>query len=312
MRIKLKKGKQKKLINLLKRDYTWKELSKNFKISEGYLRNELRKEKTTLSKNTYDKICSLCKIDFDRFIVKKLDDNWGRSKGGRLSIKKTKKIKVPRNDENLSEIIGIILGDGHLCEYKRSNNIRVYSIKIAGNSKTDKEYLIGYIPLLFKRVFNEEGSIYFSKKRNLGYFNIYGKNYIEFMKSKGLKPGNKKKNNQGIPKWIIENKNYLRKCIRGLIDTDGSIHYISKNNLNLRIDYTSHIHKLLRDVRESFIVLGFNPSKIIKDRHFFLSSQKDVNKYLKEIGFGNKKNLNRLKILKRCAPVVQRPNSILE
>ena len=125
------------------------------------------------------------------------------------------------------------------------------------------------------------------------------------MKSLGIKPGNKKKNNQGIPSWIKNNKKYLIKCIKGLIDTDGSIHYISKKNLNLRISYTSYIPKLLKEVRGGLIKIGFTPSKIISKKQIFLSRQKDIKNYIKEIGFGNQKNLNRLKFLKsRNAPVV--------
>lgn len=78
--------------------------------------------------------------------------------------------------------------------------------------------------------------------------------------------------------------------------------YISKNNLNIRISYTSHIQRLLKDVESSLILLGFCPSKIIKNRQIFLSSKKGTEKYVKEIGFGNQKNLNRLRNLQNKRP----------
>ena len=303
MRIRLKRGKQKELINLAKQNLTWQELSRKLNLSEGYLRNELRKEERLLSKDKYNLLCNILKINFDRYILAKLDENWGQSKGGTKSTKNTKKIHIPKKDENLSEIIGIILGDGHVSEFKRGKKIRCYSIRIAGNSEVDKDYIINYIPSLFKKVFDEKGSLHFSKKAKVGYFTIYGKNYIDLMKKLGIKSGNKKKNNQGIPKWINENKKYLSKCIRGLIDTDGSVHYISKTNLNLRISYTSHIPNLLKDAREGLIKLKFSPSKIINNRQFYLSKQKEINRYLKEIGFGNSKNLNRLNLFKKRMPL---------
>jgi hypothetical protein len=302
MRIKLKKGKQKELINLCKENKTWKQLAKKIDVSEGYLKNELQKEKTSLLYEKYKILCNILGKNFDRYILKKLDDNWGRSKGGKKSSKNIKKIIFPEVNEELAEVIGIILGDGHVSKFKKGMKIRCYFIRIAGNSKTDRDYLTSYIPLLFKRVFNEKGNLHFSKNSNVGYFTIYGKNFVGFLNRKGINSGNKKINNQGVPKWIKSNKVYLSKCIRGLIDTDGSIHYISKNNENLRINYTSHIPKLLDDVRESLVRLGFTPSKIISNRQIFLTSKKDVDNYIKDIGFGNTKNLNRLKVLKSNMP----------
>ena len=302
MRLILKKGKQKELIHLSKKDLSWKELSKKLNCSQGYLRNELNQEKRTLDKKLYEKLCRLAKTNFDKFILESLEDNWGKSKGGINSPKNIKKFLPPKENEELAEIIGVILGDGHVEELIISKKIRCYSITIAGNSDTDKDYIFNYIPSLFEKVFNEKGKSSFSKDSNTGYFKIHGKNLVGFIKEKGIKPGNKKKNNQGIPEWIKQNKSFLRKCIKGLIDTDGSIHYISKNNKNLRIDFTSYIPKLLNDARQSLIKLGFNPSKIISRRHFFLSRKEEIKKYIKEIGFANEKNLKRLKQLSGNTP----------
>ena len=49
MRLKFKEGKQKELILLAKGGMTWFNLSKMLGVSEGYLRNELRKEERLLS-----------------------------------------------------------------------------------------------------------------------------------------------------------------------------------------------------------------------------------------------------------------------
>ncbi len=117
-------------------------------------------------------------------------------------------------------------------------------------------------------------------------------------------PGNKKLNNQGIPKWVFNERELLSACIRGLVDTDGSIFYISKRNKNLRIDFTSYIPNLLRDTQKGLFSLGFNPSKVINQKHIFLSSKKDVNRYIKEIGFHNQKHLNRVNKFDSYAPIV--------
>ena len=91
------------------------------------------------------------------------------------------------------------------------------------------------------------------------------------------------------------------------MDTDGSIFRMSNKDQNLiRISFTNHNSKLLEDTRKGLIVLGFYPSKIIMNRQFFISRQEDIKKYLKEVGFSNKKHLKRIKIFN--SPVVQRSN----
>ena len=49
MRLKLKEGKQRELIEKAKIGKTWEELSKELNTSVGYLRNELKKEERFVS-----------------------------------------------------------------------------------------------------------------------------------------------------------------------------------------------------------------------------------------------------------------------
>lgn len=134
------------------------------------------------------------------------------------------------------------------------------------------------------------------KKQNAIYVEAHSRNLIEFLEYKGFKPGNKIKNNLTIPNWIWENNLYLKSCLRGLIDTDGSIFRMSKKDPNLiRISFVNHNATLLNDVRKAFLKLGFHPSKLINRRQFYISRQEEIKKYLKEIGFSNNKHLNRVK-----------------
>ena len=287
------KGRQKELIMLAKGKYTWRELSGILNCSEGYLVSELRYEKRYLSQDLYNKLCTLANKNFGRFVDAKLGDNWGRVKGGINSLGNTKKFVDPSKSEALAELFGIILGDGHVEKIMVGNNIRCYSIVIAGDSRHDNDYLSNYIPSLFEKLLGEKGNLYYSKSSNTMFSKIHGKKIVEFVEKNGIMCGNKKKNNQPIPKWILDNPRYLRACLRGLIDTDGCIYYISKNNKNLRISYTSYIPNLMNDVRESFLKLGFHPSKVIVDKYIYLSRKDEIQKYLKEIGFSNQKHLKR-------------------
>ena len=70
MRIKLKEGKQRELINLAKRNLTWKELSEKINLSQDYIRNELKNEERLLSEETYKKLCQLTNFYYNNFNIK--------------------------------------------------------------------------------------------------------------------------------------------------------------------------------------------------------------------------------------------------
>lgn len=304
MRIQLKKGKQSELILLAKKSGTWQELASKLNVNMRYLCNELFKETRTLSEKIYLLLCSLTGQDFDRFVVGRFEDNWGKSKGGKNAVEfHLKELNHVFFSSDLAELCGIILGDGHLEYYQDGKKIRSYSLTITGHSIDDSNYLRQYIKNLIKQIFNYDSRFKQSKDSNGLYLVVNGKRLVEFFNNIGIKPGNKKINSQGIPSWIINNRGYLVACLRGLIDTDGSIHHISKNNRNLRITFTSYIPRLLEDVRISFLKLGFHPSKIIKGNQIFLTRKDDIKLYLETIGFSNDKHLNRVLSFQKEASV---------
>jgi len=293
MRIRLQKGKQRELIKKAKLNLKWKDLGKILNLNPDYIRNELSNETRLLSEEIFKKLCEIIKEDYNPLILEKLPDDWGKSKGGKKSKGNTKIIKSSEKNERLAELIGIILGDGHI-EERIKDNARCYAVKIAGHIERDYNYLSSYVSNLIESIYHEKPSIYKDANYGVMWTVIHGKEIVKDLLNKGLKSGNKKRNNQGIPKWIKENKAYLKVCLRGLIDTDGSVHCISKNNRNLRICFTSYIPLLMQDTRNAFIELGYSPSKVIKGNQFFITRKDNLIKYQEEIGFSNEKHLNRL------------------
>jgi len=110
MRVKLKKGYQEKLILLakFKRNLTWKKLAEEIGIVENYLKNEIKNEKRTVSLDTYNNLKKIAEVNFDKYIIEKLDNNWGKSKGGLNSGEAKLLLKKPSLE--LAELVGIILG----------------------------------------------------------------------------------------------------------------------------------------------------------------------------------------------------------
>ncbi len=303
VKIKLKEGKQKELILLAKKDLTWRELSNKTSVKEIYLAWDLKNEKVLLYEKDYYKLCQVANKNFDNFILEKLEDNWGKSKGGINSPGSLIQIKIPRKSEKLAELIGIILGDGNINYYKKGKKVGVYQVAISGHKELDKDYHLNYILPLFDELFGITPIITLSKKSQGRNLVASSKQLVNFLLNNEMKSGDKIRNQVTIPSWIKTKDSYLRACLRGLIDTDGCIHRMSKRDFHLlRISFTGHNISLLEETHKSFIKLGFHPTKIVMKRQFFISRQEEINKYLKEINFSNKKHLDRLKVMK--SPIV--------
>lgn len=296
MRVFLEKGKQKELILNAKKDKTWDELAKITLCKGSYLGGDLRREKRTLTEEMYQRLCFVGNCNFDNHIIKKLPHHWGQVIGARNSPGSTISINIPPYDADLAEFVGAVLGDGHIASIISQG---VYQVNITGDSEKDREYHLDYLNSLGKRLFNIAGKETLAKHNKGRHLIFYSVEMVKFFGKMGLKAGSKIKNQSTIPKWIWEKEEFLRNCLRGLIDTDGSIFKMSNQDPRLlRMSFTNYNSTLLEDTRKAFISLGFFPSKIIKKKQFFLSRKEDIRKYLKEVGFSNKRHLDRIKMFK--------------
>ena len=309
MRIKLIAGKQKEIIDSLKGNYSWMELSKLLDVSEGYLRNELRKEQRLLPQDVYNKICQILKKDFDNFIIEKLADNWGQSKGGTLSTGKTKEINIPVNSAELAEFYGIMLGDGNSHRTK-SYKKGTYMIRIVGDSRHDKSYLENYVKLLIERLFDVKVRVGkfkpkndFANSQNGMFIEAHSVKLVNFLEERGFPPGNKIKNKLRIPLWIKRNPKFLSVCLRGLYDTDGSVYKITNQNSH-QFCFTNYNQGLLGDVKNGLLPLGINCSKISKRKDIYITKKLELRKFLKEVGFSNDRHLKKVRMWNLDSPVV--------
>jgi len=165
--------------------------------------------------------------------------------------------------ESFAELIGIILGDGSL--YKSN-----YRVQISFNGLDDVKY-VNYVKDLLNRLFHITPKEYWEKNgknatgKEKGMILYYYKKQIfnEFILH-GIISGNKTKNQISVPRWIKTNKGYVIACIRGLFDTDGSLHLYSKRP-SLRIEFSNASLPLIKDFYDMYISLGIIPQpKIIK------------------------------------------------
>ncbi|MFC1704766.1 LAGLIDADG family homing endonuclease [Nanoarchaeota archaeon] len=299
MRIKLKKGKQKNLISRVKNNkkFTWDQFSKYLGVSVVALVG-WAKERNLLPLEVYKKLVK--EGGQKEKIVEFKPNNWGQIKAGLISKGSLKEIKIPEKSKELAELVGIILGDGNLHYFKKGKKIGSYMLRIAGDKRHDYDYLVNYVSNLIINLFGVRPKID-ERKSNEMLIIVHSKKLLEFLFSMGLKPGNKIKSKVSIPKWIFEDSDYLKSCVRGLIDTDGCIYSLKPKYPNYyQISFKNNNLELLKDLRTAFLRLGYPISKISCYKQIYLSQQKYLRKFYKDIGFSNKKHI------KRCAnsPVV--------
>jgi intein/homing endonuclease len=122
-------------------------------------------------------------------------------------------------------------------------------------------------------------------------FYIHDKSVVFTLEHHGLKPGNKKDNDACIPQWIFENEGYLKACIRGVFDTDGTVFPKSTNPRIPQLELTSKINGIQRTFRRGLLQLGFKPSKWSRTNSpkCGLYAKSQVVKFSREIGFHNPK-----------------------
>jgi intein/homing endonuclease len=291
MRIWLQEKKQKELLKKEKEilDLNWQEFSKYLNISFGRL-NSWIYEENLLPEEIFNKL--LLKKDYEKFIIEKLPEGWGKIKGGKLSSGNTKDIKIPKRSEELAELWGILLGDGHIAKFK-GYRLGVYNINITGHSILDKDYLLNFVKPLAERLFGVSGRIYFSKTSKALHVILDGRNIVDFFEKEELKSGDKIKNQSTIPDWIKENPRFLAACLRGLHDTDGCFYRLTNQN-SYQISFTNHDKTLLEDARKALISLNIGVSKIINGRKYVITKKEEIAKFYKLIGFHNSKHLNKI------------------
>lgn len=229
-----------------------------FEVKNIYFKN------ISIREDHFQKLTSLIGISLN---PKEIEFDFVKNLGTNAFTQPIKKIK---KSEDLAELIGIMLGDGNMWHTH---------IKIAFD-KRDKRYM-DYVEKLFNKVFGIHLRRLIIEKTNQAYLYCYNKLASQKLLDYGLKKGNKIKNNLGIPEWIKANMDYSKKCVKGLIDTDGCI-YFSKRDKQIYIKFTNFDLQLLQDFKELTEFLNYNFVRANKN-NWCLYRKLEVVRFIKDI-----------------------------
>jgi hypothetical protein len=323
-RAKFKKGLQHKLLVDFHESnrFSWIKIAKKLDISQRTL-SDWKREKFNMSEVALKKLRKISQKKITVPSFKLIPDYWsiekaakkggrataekyggpgtpeGRKKGGKESQLKRKLfpelyqncnlrkiIRIPQRSSELSEFIGIFLGDGGISNASQ--------ITITFNKKNDRGYS-RKIKKLIENLFDIKPVIYklsAPKSKNVIRLAVSSANLVDFLERNGIKKGSKVKNQVDVPSWIKRNLEFSKACLRGLVDTDGGVYYhrhMSKGckSLNIGLCFTNKSVSLLNFVKKTLKRLNFNPKVSSGGYNIFLYREPEVLRYENEIDFSN-------------------------
>lgn len=222
----------------------------------------------------------------------------GRRKGGlnslrthaknKTAFKTLKPITAPKHSARLAELVGILMGDGH---------VGLYQTSVVTNSETDFQHAL-FVKSLFEDLFGIEASLSNQRNKKACVITVSSKSICHFFVDQGIPQGNKITLGLRIPEWIREKSLYRKAFIRGLFDTDGCV-YLDKHRYgqkvyeHLGMAFANQSLPLLSFFKESLELLGLHPTQKTKFR-VFLRRREDIQRYFDLVGSSNEKHLKKV------------------
>lgn len=231
-----------------------------------------------------------CKINQKRILEIIEKNNLEKYELNRIGKEHSKKIRQIskslklKYSSDLSELIGIILGDGSL----RKDG----EVVISYNSTNDQNFLQRRVIPLINKILGEQ-QFY---NNGPGEKCFHNKSFFLFLKEKCNSEGGKKTETKNkIPDWCFTKKEYLSAVVRGLFDTDGTFAYHNSPTIRLgrfsgKCTYlVKSIEKALKQLSIKFII------EKTKDDNFVikLNSREKVITFFNSVGSSNIRHITR-------------------
>jgi intein/homing endonuclease len=222
-------------------------------------------------------------------------------------------VKLPTKiTPSLSELIGIHIGDGSITDAFKDNVHTV--IEYCGDSLDDLEYYNIYVSSLIEKLFGIQPL--FSDHDTWFKLVINSKAIFKFYTSVIGLPIGKKAQTVTVPTLILNDSNLIiTRFLRGLIDTDGSLTFKKKHKNRhyypvLKLTLASK--ELIKEVNNLLNNLGFvtysyfdvkrfdsRTNKTTTIHEIYLYGNKNLERWIKIIGFKNPKHFTKYLIWKK-------------
>lgn len=180
--------------------------------------------------------------------------------------------------EDLAYIIGAALGDGNLsCPNGRAIRLRI---------TCDAKYpdLIKNITHTLRQLFPKNKVSHIMRADHCIDISLYS-NKLNLCMPWKVGHGSKYNQRARVPNWIQKDNKFMKTCLRGLIQTDGSIY---TDRTYKMVNFNNITEDLADDVLNMMVQLGFSPKKyeaIQKDKKvkYSIRLSRDVASFLNQI-----------------------------
>ena len=179
--------------------------------------------------------------------------------------------KLERSPD-LAELIGVILGDGHIQAFPRTERLIITS------NSNNPEFVDRYSKLINK-LFNKKPTVLKSRSENSTRISLYQKNISKRMK---IPSGSKKNFNFRAPAWILENEKCLLGLLRGLFEAEGSLS-VHRPSYTYNLQFSNKNKSLLNVVEKGLSKMGFHPE--VRSDVVRIRKKSEVEKFLKIVKF---------------------------
>lgn len=179
----------------------------------------------------------------------------------------TKTYKPLKKDGDLAELIGIILGDGHIGALARTESLR-----IVGDAQ--KMGFVNRSADLVQKVFGKKPTIKQNPNTNTVTITIYEKHISNRI---GIHTGAQGNRVLRVPRWILRQDEPARRYLRGLYEAEGS-YSVHKPTYTYKFIFKNSNDSLLDIVERLVKRFGFHPHRSY--RMVQLSRKKEVERLL--------------------------------
>ncbi|MFA6297023.1 MAG: LAGLIDADG family homing endonuclease [Candidatus Paceibacterota bacterium] len=173
---------------------------------------------------------------------------------------------------DLAELIGLTLGDGSIHKYARTEGLRIVL-------PANKPKLVSRGADLVYKVFGKKPSVI--KRKNVECFDIrfYQKAISERL---GIPIGSRGDMEHTLPEWIMKEKSFMIRYLRGLYEAEGS-HCAHLPTYTHKLIFTNVNQSLLKQVKFLLETLGFHPH--VTKRDVQVSRKKEVEGLIEVLQF---------------------------
>lgn len=164
-----------------------------------------------------------------------------------LGVVKSHYPALKRNGD-LAELIGVVLGDGHIGKFPRCDVLRLLS------NSANKGFIRRYADLI-ENIFGKRPAIARQNGSHCTTITIYEKHIGKRLR---IPSGRRKEKAIGVPRWVAQRPNHIRRYLRGLYEAEGS-YCVHRPTSTYKFLFSNRNVSLRRNVKHLLVRLGFHP-----------------------------------------------------